>query len=365
MNKAATGREHLINTCIACNQACLDHTFEMKTATCLVNPRAGYETEIVITPAESPKRIAVIGAGPAGLACAVTAAQRGHTVVLFDAASDIGGQLNVARQIPGKQEFNETVRYFRNMCEETGVEVRLNTRVAAGDVADFDEVVVATGVTPRVPDIEGLDHPKVLTYLEVLRDKAPVGDKVAILGAGGIGFDVASYLTDPSVLVDASGADTGRDPQLDTSVNTEAFFDAWGVDTDYDNAGGLTSPEPQRAARQVTLMQRKTSKVGANLGKTTGWIHRAELKHRGVEMVPGVTYRRIDDEGLHITVDGNERTLEVDNIILCTGQESLRAPYDELAAAGVNVHLIGGADVAAELDAKRAINQGTRLATEI
>lgn len=236
------------------------------------------------------------------------------------------------------------------MLAAEGVDVRLNTRVSADDLEGYDEVVVATGVTPRVPDIEGLDHPKVLSYLEVLRERAEVGETVAILGAGGIGFDVASFLTEPE-------RDTSRDP--------EAFFDAWGVDTDYTTPGGLKAPERTRPARRVALMQRKTSKVGENLGRTTGWIHRAELMHRGVEMLPGVTYHRIDDAGLHITVDGEERTLDVDNVVICTGQESLREPYDELLARGVKAHLIGGADVAAELDAKRAIDQGTRLAASL
>ncbi|QPK82894.1 FAD-dependent oxidoreductase [Corynebacterium qintianiae] len=350
VSKAAAGKADMINTCIACNQACLDHTFSMKVATCLVNPRAGHETELDIAPTELPKRIAVVGAGPAGLSCAVTAAQRGHAVTLFDASPNVGGQLNVARRIPGKQEFDETVRYFTNMLAAEGVDVRLNTRVSADDLERYDEVVVATGVTPRVPDIEGLDHPKVLSYLEVLRERAEVGETVAILGAGGIGFDVASFLTEPE-------RDTSRDP--------EAFFDAWGVDTDYTTPGGLKAPERTRPARRVALMQRKTSKVGENLGRTTGWIHRAELKFRGVEMLPGVTYRRIDDAGLHITVDGEERTLDVDNVVICTGQESLREPYDELLARGITAHLIGGADVAAELDAKRAIDQGTRLAASL
>ncbi|AWB84561.1 NADPH-dependent 2,4-dienoyl-CoA reductase [Corynebacterium liangguodongii] len=343
VSKAAAGRANLINTCIACNQACLDHIFADRTATCLVNPRAARETELVISPADHPKRIAVVGAGPAGLACAVTAAQRGHAVTLFDASPAIGGQLNVARTIPGKEEFNETVRYFGEMLRETGVATRLGHRPTADELDAFDEVVVATGVAPRVPAIEGIDHPKVLSYLEVLRERRPVGESVAILGAGGIGFDVAEFLT-------AGEGD---------------FYREWGVDTQYAHAGGLTKPHRERPARRVALMQRKESKVGAGLGTTTGWIHRADLKMRGVEMLAGVSYTRIDDAGLHITVGGSERTLAVDNVVICTGQEPERGPYDELVARGVSAHLIGGADVAAELDAKRAIDQGTRLAARL
>lgn len=348
--KAAAGRPEAINTCIGCNQACLDHTFSGKITSCLVNPRACHETELVLAPTRLRKRVAVVGAGPAGLACAVSAAERGHDVTLYDAASEIGGQLNVARKVPGKQEFDETIRYFRTQLELHGVDVRLNTRVAAEDVSAYDEVVVATGVAPRTPEIPGVDHPSVLGYLDVLRDGAPVGDRVAILGAGGIGFDVAEYLTD-------GGDKASEDPAT--------YFRHWGVDMDYQGPGGLAAPERPAPPRTVHLLQRKASKVGAGLGKTTGWIHRTELKHRGVTMVPGVQYDRIDDAGLHVTVEGHSQVLEVDTVVLCTGQEPRRDLYEELSAAGCSVHLIGGADVAAELDAKRAIKQGTELAAAL
>ncbi|GHE60812.1 MULTISPECIES: NADPH-dependent 2,4-dienoyl-CoA reductase [Streptomyces] len=348
--KAAADAPDTINTCIGCNQACLDHTFSGKITSCLVNPRACHETALVLAPTRRRRRIAVVGAGPAGLACAVSAAERGHEVVLYEAAGEIGGQLNVARKVPGKQEFDETLRYFRTQLRLRGVEVRLNTRAGAGDLAEYDEVVLATGVLPRVPELPGVDHPSVLGYLDVLREGAPVGERVAILGAGGIGFDVAEFLTD-------GGEGASSDP--------DTYFRHWGVDTEHRTPGGLTAPRRPTPPRTVHLLQRRTTKVGAGLGKTTGWIHRTELRQRGVTMVPGVTYRRIDDAGLHLSVDGADRVLEVDTIVLCTGQEPRRDLYEALLAAGRTAHLIGGADVAAELDAKRAIRQGTELAAAL
>ncbi|MER7559507.1 NADPH-dependent 2,4-dienoyl-CoA reductase [Nocardioides sp. NPDC126508] len=348
--KAAAGKPESINTCIGCNQACLDHTFSLRITSCLVSPRACHETELVLSPTRTRKRVAVVGAGPAGLAFSVAAAERGHAVVLFDAAPEIGGQLAVARQVPGKQEFDETIRYFGNRLAETGVDVRLSTYVEADDLAGYDEVVLATGVTPRTPELAGVDHPKVLGYLDVLRDKVEVGQKVAILGAGGIGFDVAEFLTDPG-----QGA----------SADVAAFLAGWGVDPEHASPGGLAAPVHPASPRQVTLLQRKTSKVGGGLGKTTGWIHRLELKHRGVDMVAGATYDRIDDDGLHLLLDGEKKVLDVDHVVLCAGQEPNRTLSDALAGRGITSHLIGGADVAAELDAKRAIDQGTRLAAAI
>lgn len=350
--KAQAERSETINTCIGCNQACLDHTFSGKITSCLVNPRACHETELVLAPTRLRKRVAVVGAGPAGLACAVSAAERGHAVTLFDAASEVGGQLNIARKVPGKEEFDETLRYYRAQLELHGVDVRLNTPVTAADLTPdaYDDVVVATGVTPRTPEIEGIDHPSVVGYLDVLRDGAPVGERVAIVGAGGIGFDVAEYLTD-------SGDKASQDPAT--------YFRQWGVDMDYQGRGGLAKPDRPAPPRAVHLLQRKTSKVGAGLGKTTGWIHRTELRHRGVTMVAGATYDRIDDAGLHVTVDGSSTVIPVDTVVLCTGQDPRRGLYDDLLAAGREAHLIGGADVAAELDAKRAIRQGTELAAAL
>lgn len=350
VNKAAEGRSQDINTCIGCNQACLDHTFSLQITSCLVNPRACHETEIIITPTAMPKSIAVVGAGPAGLAFATTAAERGHAVTLFDADDKIGGQFNIAKQVPGKEEFYETLRYFGRRVDQTGVTLRLNTRVEADDLIGFDEVVLATGIAPRVPVIEGVEGPNVLGYLDVLRDKKPVGEKVAIIGAGGIGFDVAEYLVH-------KGTSPSQDLEL---FNTE-----WGVDPSYAVAGGLKAPQPHPPARQVTLIQRKTSKVGAGLGKTTGWIHRAGLVAKGVTMIPGASYEKIDHKGLHISLDGQPHLIEADTVILCAGQDPERGLHPILSELGVSVHLIGGADVAAELDAKRAINQGTVLAAAI
>ncbi|MFJ9853112.1 FAD-dependent oxidoreductase [Streptomyces sp. NPDC101150] len=350
VGKAQQGRADEINTCIGCNQACLDHTFSGKITSCLVNPRACHETELVLSPTRRRKRIGVVGAGPAGLACAVSAAERGHEVTLFDAADEIGGQLNIAKRVPGKEEFEETLRYFRTQLAVRKVEVRLGTAVTAADLEAYDEIVVATGVLPRIPEIEGIDHPSVVSYLDVLRDGAQVGERVAIIGAGGIGFDVAEFLTDAG---DGASRDAGT------------YFRAWGVDMTYGERGGLRAPERPAVPRQVHLLQRKASKVGAGLGKTTGWIHRTELRHRGVTMVAGAAYERIDDEGLHLTVDGTAATLPVDTVVLCTGQEPRRDLYEELRAEGRAVHLIGGADVAAELDAKRAIAQGTELAAAL
>ncbi|MCH8498564.1 MAG: NADPH-dependent 2,4-dienoyl-CoA reductase [Marinobacter sp.] len=358
VNKAVAGRAEEINTCIGCNQACLDHTFSGKLTSCLVNPRACHETELVYVKTAAPKKLAVVGAGPAGLAFASVAAERGHTVTLFDSAAEIGGQFNVAKRIPGKEEFYETLRYFKVMLEKHGVDLRLNTRVSAADLQGFDEVVLATGVSPRMPDIDGIDHPRVIGYLDAILGRKPVGQKVAVIGAGGIGFDVSEFIVHQ-----------GESP----SLNTAHFMKEWGVDLSVDHRGGIKGVQPvlPEPAREVYLLQRKASKVGKDLGKTTGWIHRTSLKHRNVQMIPGVSYRRIDDEGLHITVtpkgaaEGQDKVLAVDTIIICAGQEPLRELQQGLENAGKPVHLIGGADVAAELDAKRAINQGSRLAAQI
>ena len=349
INKAAANRADEINTCIGCNQACLDHTFSGRLTSCLVNPRACYETELNFIPVHSAKRIAVVGAGPAGLAAATTAAERGHDVTLFDSASQIGGQFNVAKLIPGKEEFYETLRYFDKRIEATGVKLKLNTRVAAQDLAEFDEVLLATGIVPRVPAIPGVEHPKVIGYLDAILQRKPVGQKVAVIGAGGIGFDVSEFI-----------CHAGES----TSTNTELFWKEWGIDPELQARGGIAgvSPQPHPPAREVYLLQRKPSKVGAGLGKTTGWIHRAGLATKQVKMLNGVEYLQIDDQGLHIRRGEEVSVLPVDTVILCAGQEPLRELQAGLEAAGKVVHLIGGADVASELDAKRAIDQGTRVA---
>ncbi|GGI96744.1 NADPH-dependent 2,4-dienoyl-CoA reductase [Halopseudomonas pertucinogena] len=352
ISKAAAGRADEINTCIGCNQACLDHTFSGRLTSCLVNPRACYETELNYIPTAQVKKIAVVGAGPAGLAAATVAAERGHAVTLFDAADKIGGQFNVAKLVPGKEEFYETLRYFGKRIETTGVELKLNTRVAAEDLADFDEVILATGIVPRVPAIPGVDHPKVIGYLDAILQRKPVGRKVAVIGAGGIGFDVSEFI-----------CHQGESP----STNTALFWKEWGIDPELQARGGIAgvTPQPEPPAREVYLLQRKPSKVGAGLGKTTGWIHRAGLATKQVKMLNGVEYLQIDDEGLHIRRGDEVSVLPVDTVILCAGQEPLRELQAGVEALGKPVHLIGGADVAAELDAKRAIDQGARLAAVI
>ena len=349
--KARSGRVDEINTCIACNQACLDHVFQNRRATCLVNPRASYETELVYAPTRAPKKVAVVGAGVAGLACATVAAQRGHEVVLFEAADDIGGQFNLARRIPGKEEFDETIRYFRRRLELDRVALRVGTRATPEQLDGFDSVVLSTGVVPRAVDFPGSDDPRVLRYDDVLAGRAAVGARVAIVGAGGIGFDVAEFL-----------AHEGVSPSLDV----EAWRREWGVDVGYDTArGGLRTPEKPPVARELWLLQRSPGKPGARLGKTTGWIHRASLKARGVKAFGGVQYVRFDDAGFHVTVDGVAQVLPVDNIVICAGQESNNPLEAPLRAAGRDVHVIGGAELAAELDAKRAIAQGSRLAAAL
>ena len=352
VNKAAEGKADLINTCIACNQACLDHSFQLKRASCLVNPRACNETELVFRPTDAPKKLAVVGAGPAGLAFSVEAARRGHRVTLFEAEAEIGGQFNMAKRIPGKEEFHQTIRYFSRMLEVAGVDLRLSTRADAEALAGFDEVVLATGVVPRTPAIAGIDNPKVLSYVDVLRHGADVGQTVALIGAGGIGFDVAEFLVHD-----------GPSP----SLNPELWYREWGIDTSVQAPGGVQGVEkhPEPPARKVYLLQRKAEALGKHLGKTSGWVHRATLKHKKVTMVGGVQYQRIDDDGLHITVNGQPQRIECDNVVICAGQEPLRELHDAVAGRGIPVHLIGGADVAAELDAKRAIKQASELAAAI
>ena len=389
VRKAERDADEEINTCIACNQACLDHTFDRTRASCLVNPRAGYETKLVLTPVSRGKKVAVVGAGPAGLACAVSLAERGHAVELFEAGDAIGGQFAIARRIPGKEEFAETIRYYSGELERRGVQVHLNTYATADLIADggFDEVVVATGVAPRIPEIPGVDHRSVVTYAQLVLGEKVAGERVAVVGAGGIGVDVSEFLT------------TVDSPTLDL----EAWQEEWGVGDPGETRGGLRTPAPEPSPRAVYLIQRKTSSIGRGLGRTTGWVHRAALKAKGVQLITGATYDRIDDDGLHLTVTTTrrgrpagvqkatsrlpgiakqvlprsltqvpqelvsveKRTLPVDTIVLCAGQESVRGLADELAARGTAAHVIGGADVAAELDAKRAIRQGTELAARI
>ncbi|HIF88816.1 MAG TPA: NADPH-dependent 2,4-dienoyl-CoA reductase [Candidatus Thioglobus sp.] len=354
VNKAVEGRGDEINTCIGCNQACLDHVFSRKRSSCLVNPQACHELDLIYQKKSQVKRVAVVGAGPAGLACATVAAECGHQVTLFDAADEIGGQFNIAKQIPGKEEFFETLRYFSRRLEVLNVALKLGKRVDLGIIkaGDFDEVVIATGVLPREPDIPGQEHAKVLTYLDVLRGKKEVGGRVAVIGAGGIGFDVCEFLSHDGD---------------ESSVDVKAFLAKWGIDPENEVRGGVAgitanTPKPKR---EITLLQRKTTRLGAGLGKTTGWIHRTSLKTKKIAMVPGAQYNQIDDEGLHYTLDGEDHVLPADTIVLCTGQVSLRDLHMELEKNGISSHLIGGADVAAELDAKRAINQGSRLAASL
>lgn len=351
-NKAKAGRSERINTCIACNQACLDHVFQNKRASCLVNPRACHETELEVEPAGVRKRIAVVGAGPAGMACASTLGERGHAVTLIDQAGEIGGQFNYAKRIPGKEEFHETLRYFRHRLADTGVDVRLGHAADAASLraGGYDEVVIATGITPRQVSFPGSDDPRVLGYLDVLARQRPVGARVAIIGAGGIGFDVAEFLVEHA-----------PSPTTDVARWTRE----WGVDRQLRQRSGLQPAQPEAPARQVWLLQRSEGRPGARLNKTTGWVHRATLKAKRVAMLGKVGYERFDDQGLHVTIDGKPQLLPVDNVVVCAGQEPNRRLADELIAAGMKVHVIGGADVAAELDAKRAIDQGTRLASVI
>jgi len=351
VNKAELGKADSINTCIACNQACLDHVFQKKRASCLVNPRAGYETELNFPLTNHKKKLAVVGAGPAGLSFSCYAAERGHEVHLFDKASEIGGQFNFAKQVPGKEEFYETLRYFDNRLTAAGVHLHLESPQTVDSLAEanYDQVILATGIAPRELSIPGIKHEKVMSYLDVLRDHKPVGNKVAIIGAGGIGFDVAEFLTEQQSLVN----------------EPDKWLKHWGIDKNYQDRGAVAEAEVEPSPREVYLLQRKSSRVGKGLGKTTGWIHRSSLRSKKVQMIPGASYEAIDDDGLHIKVDEDLKCLDVDNVIICAGQEPFKVLQQGLLDKGVQVHLIGGADVAAELDAKRAIRQGAELASKI
>ena len=353
VKKARQGREHEINICIACNQACLDHTFAGKHCSCLVNPRACRETELNYHPSKAIKAIAVVGAGPAGLACSTIAAQRGHNVSLFDQADEIGGQFNMAKKIPGKEEFSASLDYFRGEVERTGVDLQLNTRVSPEDLAGYDEIVLATGVYPRQLDLPGIDHPKVVSYIDVLRNGVEIGKSVALIGAGGIGFDVAEFLS--------------HNPEHETDEPIRDFAREWGIDLTLEAQGGVKNikAQPPASPREIWLLQRKPGKPGKSLGKTTGWIHRLSLRHRNVKMLGGVSYERIDDKGLHISVNGERKLLEVDHVVICAGQVSNRDLAKALEARGLNCHVIGGAEKASELDAKYAIREGSELAARL